>query len=159
MRGIDGIGNLVLLIMAAASLVSMIAAFSLDGIVSNDLPSYGLGFSYGWAIPYWNTIGIIMATAWINIIAAIVFQVYTIRIVRKEERESIKEQSSNMLSWEDELENTDADDGNRRVYGISIVAAQAAVQEAEAEEQPQIIPNEPEKCDPTATEGPEQTEQ
>jgi hypothetical protein len=100
-----------------------------------------------------------MATAWINIIAAIVFQVYTIRIVRKEERESIKEQSSNMLSWEDELENTDADDGNRRVYGISIVAAQAAVQEAEAEEQPQIIPNEPEKCDPTATEGPEQTEQ
>jgi hypothetical protein len=55
MRGIDGIGNWILVIMAAASFISMLAVLSLNGIVSQELPSYGLQFNYGWAIPYWNT--------------------------------------------------------------------------------------------------------
>jgi hypothetical protein len=149
MRGIDGIGNWVLLIMAAASLISMVAALSLNGIISNDLTSYGLRFSYGWAIPYWNTIGTVIAMAWVNIIVAIVFQIYRIRTVRKEEIEGAKEQSTNMLSWADEQEDTDSEDGNRKVYGISIVANQTAMQEAE--EQPQIVPYEPETCEQTET--------
>ena len=150
MRGIDGIGNWVLLIMAAASLVSMIAALGVNDIISHDLTSYGLRFSYGWAIPYWNTIGTVIAMAWVNIIVAIVFQVYRIRTVRKEEMQSDKEQSTNMPSWADEQETADsAEDGNRKVYGISIVTNQTARQEAE--EQPQIVPYEPETCEPTET--------
>jgi len=84
MRGLDGIGNLVLVIMAAASLISMIAAFSLDRIV-NGLYSYGLHFSYGWSISYWNTIGTVFAMAWLNISVAIAFQIYRVRTIRKNE--------------------------------------------------------------------------
>jgi hypothetical protein len=97
MRGIDGIGNLILLFMAAASLISMIAAFFLDGIVNNELKAYGLGFSYNWAIPYWNTMGVIFAMGWLSIIAAIAFQVYRIRVIRKEESQSANEQFENTL--------------------------------------------------------------
>jgi hypothetical protein len=88
MRGIDGIGNWVLVIMAAASCISMIAVFSLDTIISQELPSYGLKFNYSWAIPYWNTISLVFVMAWINIIAAIAFQVYRIRVIRKDETQS-----------------------------------------------------------------------
>lgn len=151
MRGIDGIGNWVLLIMAAASLVSMIAALGVNDIISHDLTSYGLSFSYGWAIPYWNTIGTVIAMAWVNIIVAIVFQVYRIRTVRKEEMQSAKEQYTNMPSWADEQETADSEDGNRKVYGISLVTNQTATQETETEEQPQIVPYEPETCEPTET--------
>lgn len=85
MRIIEGIGNWVLVIMAAASCISMIAVLSLDGIISQQLPTYGLEFNYGWAIPYWNTVAIVFIMAWINIIAAIAFQVYRIRSIRKDE--------------------------------------------------------------------------
>lgn len=87
MRRIDGIGNWVLVIMALGSLISMIAAFVLDMIVHKDLYSYGLQFSYSWAIPYWNTIRIVFATGWLNIIVAIAFQVYRIRAIRKNKRQ------------------------------------------------------------------------
>jgi hypothetical protein len=89
MRGIDGIGNWVLVIMAAASFISMIAVLNLNSIVSHDLYSYGLQFNYGWAIPYWNTISIVFVTAWVSIIAAITFQIYRIRIIRKEETQKV----------------------------------------------------------------------
>ena len=86
MRGIDGIGNWVLITMAAASLISMVAAYSLNSIITDTLSTYGLRFNYGWAIPYWNTIGIIFTMAWLNIIATITFQLYRVRILHKEER-------------------------------------------------------------------------
>jgi hypothetical protein len=85
MRGIAGIGNWILVIMAAASFISMLAVLSLNGIISQELPSYGLQFNYGWAIPYWNTVAIVFVMAWINIISAIAFQVYRVRILRKDE--------------------------------------------------------------------------
>ena len=93
MRGIDGLGNLTLLIMATASLISMIAAFILDGIISNTLNSHGLQFNYSWAIPYWNAIGTIFAMTWLSIIAAVAFQLYRIRTIRKEEGQVINEQT------------------------------------------------------------------
>jgi hypothetical protein len=88
MRGIDAIGNWVLVIMAAASCISMIAVLSLDTIISQELPTYGLKFNYSWAIPYWNTISLVFIMAWINIIAAIAFQVYRIRTIRKDETQN-----------------------------------------------------------------------
>ena len=88
MRGINGIGNWVLLVViAAASLVSMTAVFSLDRIVTHDFYSYGLYFSYGWAIQYWNTIGTIFAMSWVNIIGAIAFQVYLARKTKEKPEE------------------------------------------------------------------------
>jgi hypothetical protein len=81
----DGIGNWVLVVMAAASLISMIAALSANTMVHGDLYKYGLQFSYTWAIPYWNSMGIVFAMAWLNIIVAIAFQIYRIRTIRKAE--------------------------------------------------------------------------
>jgi hypothetical protein len=89
MRGIDGIGNWILVIMAAASFISMLAVYSLNDLVSQQLASYGLQFNYGWAIPYWNTIAIVFVMAWINISAAIAFQIYRIRTIRKDEAQDV----------------------------------------------------------------------
>ena len=88
MRSIDGIGNWVLVLMAVASLISMIAALTLDSIISTSLPTYGLQFNYGWAIPYWNMINIVFIMSWTSIIAAIAFQLYRIKIIRKDETEN-----------------------------------------------------------------------
>jgi hypothetical protein len=87
----DGLGNWVLVLMATASLISMIAAFVANGIVQGDLYSYGLRFDYEWVIPYWDWMGIVFAMAWLNIIATIAFQVYRIRTVRKDREQSSEE--------------------------------------------------------------------
>jgi hypothetical protein len=88
MRGIEGIGNWILVIMAATSCISMIAVLSLNTIISQQLPSYGLQFNYSWAIPYWNIISLVFVMAWVNIIAAVAFQVYRIRTIRKYEMQN-----------------------------------------------------------------------
>ena len=155
MRGLDGIGNWVLLIMAAASLVSMIAALCVNDIISHDLTSYGLRFSYGWAIPYWNAIGTVFAMAWLSIIVAIAFQIYRIRTIRKDERQSVKEQFENALRLRDYQENGYYEDGDRRNYGIKIVTDQTETQEAK--EQIQIVPYEP-VAPPQIESSPEKTE-
>ncbi len=85
MRAIQGIGNLVLVVMAAASLIIMIAAYRVDIIVNGDLYSYGLNFKYDWFIPFKNIIGLVYAMAWVNIVLALAFQVYRIRTNRKDE--------------------------------------------------------------------------
>lgn len=146
---IDGIGNWVLLLMAAASLISMIAAFSLESIVSQDLSRYGLQFSYGWAIPYWNTIGTIFAMAWLNIIAAIAFQVYRIITIRKEEKQSASEIENTLKS------NDDSENWSINVY--ELVTKQAATKEAE--EPLQIIPYEPSTCEQTEFTNSKKTEE
>jgi len=103
MRGIDGIGNWVLILMAAASFISMIAALSLNNMVSEELAAYGLRFSYNWAIPYWNTIATIFAMSWVSIIAAIAFQIYRIRTIRKEDAEADNYQTT-MQETADEMQ-------------------------------------------------------
>jgi membrane-bound ClpP family serine protease len=123
---IDGIGNWVLMIMAAASLIIMIAAFSLQSIVGNGLSAYGLQFSYDWAIPYWNVMGIVFAMAWLNIIAAIAFQVYRIITIRREERQSDDEQFGYMPGSEYEQA---FDEENMENYGFTVVAEQVEWQE------------------------------
>jgi hypothetical protein len=86
MREIQGIGNLVLLFMAATSLAMMIAAYSVDMIVNGELYYYGLYFNSDWFIPFKNVIGIIYALAWVNIIIVLGFQLYRIRSTRKDEK-------------------------------------------------------------------------
>jgi hypothetical protein len=156
MRGIDGIGNLVLVIMAAASLISMIAAISLERIVSHDLYSYGLQFSYRWAIPYWNTIGTVFVMAWLNIGAAVAFQVYRIRTIHKEEKQSANEQDENALKSKIYQKDGNPNDGDRKIYGITIVSDQTAMQDEK--EQVQIIPYEPASCEQSESTDSKQTE-
>jgi len=91
MKALQGLGNLILVVMAAASLISMIAAYSLDMIVNGDLYFYGLHFNYGWFTPFETEIGIVYAMAWLNISVAIVFQVYRIRSIRKTEAQEADE--------------------------------------------------------------------
>lgn len=92
MRTIDGIGNWVLILMAGASLVSMIAAFQLDLIVHVDLYAYGLQFSDAWAYPYWTAIRLIFAMSWISLISTIVFQLYKTRVMRSLKVEADEEE-------------------------------------------------------------------
>jgi uncharacterized membrane protein len=84
MKSIDGIGNTVLIIMAAASFISLVAVLSLDNLVNMSLPSYGLEFNYSWAMPYWNMIALVFVMSWLSIITAIVFEVYRMKAIRKE---------------------------------------------------------------------------
>jgi uncharacterized membrane protein len=128
MRGIDGIGNWVLVIMAAASLISMIAAFNNNTIVSHDLYLYGLKFSYGWAIGYWDMIGIIFAMAWLNIIIAIAFQIYRIRTVRKYERQSTDIQNKNWLKSKNEQESLSSRNWDKIIYEAAIAKIQTEPQ-------------------------------
>jgi len=76
--------SLVLVLMAASSLVSMISAFKIDQIVHGDLYRYGLEFSYKWAMPYWTLTTIVFGMGWFNIIIAIAFQFYMLLYGRKE---------------------------------------------------------------------------
>jgi len=76
--------SLVLVLMAASSLVSMISTFTIDRIVHGDLYNYGLQFSYQWAMPYWAMTTIVFGMGWFNIIIAIAFQFYMLLYGRKE---------------------------------------------------------------------------
>jgi hypothetical protein len=85
MRVIQGIGNLVLVVMAAVSLAIMVAAYVVDLMVNGGLYNYGLYFNYDWYIPFKNVIGLIYALAWANIIIALGFQLYRIKTIRKDQ--------------------------------------------------------------------------
>ena len=91
MEHIDALGNWVLLVMAAAAVISMAAAYLSYNIVNNELHLYGLNFNYGWAIPYWNATAIIFVMSWISIIAAIIFQTYRIITLRKDKTQNAEE--------------------------------------------------------------------
>jgi hypothetical protein len=84
MRAVQGIGNLILVVMAAASLVMMIAAYVVDIMVNGNLYYYGLHFNLAWFTPFKNVIGLIYAMAWVNIILALGFEVYRIRTIHKD---------------------------------------------------------------------------
>ena len=84
MRVFQGIGNLALVVMAATSLVIMVAAYFADILVNGDLYYYGLYFNVDWYLPFKNLIGLVYAMAWVNIIVAIGFQVYRIRTICKD---------------------------------------------------------------------------
>lgn len=86
--------SLVLVLIAASSLLSMIGLIQIDAIVHRDLYKYGLRFSYEWAMPYWTMTAIVFGMGWFNIIAAITFQLY-ILLLRKREAEvlTVKEEA------------------------------------------------------------------
>jgi hypothetical protein len=68
--------SIILVIIAASSLISMIGLFQVDRMINYDLYDYGLKFSYGWAMPYWTLTKLMFAMGWFNIIVAITFHLY-----------------------------------------------------------------------------------
>jgi hypothetical protein len=68
--------SLVLILMAGASLVSMLATLGIDRIVHHDLYYYGLQFSTQWAVPYWTMAGVVFSMGWLIILTSIVFELH-----------------------------------------------------------------------------------
>ncbi len=75
--------SVVLILMAIASLVTMVSLNQISHIVHSDLYNFGLEFSQRWAMPFWLFSGIIFALCWINIGLSISFTLYISRRSRK----------------------------------------------------------------------------
>jgi len=79
--------SLVLLVMAASSLMSMLFLMQIDGIVHRDLYKYGLRFDVQWAQPYWTlTLGI-FGIGWFNIIVALIIHACMLYQLAKRRKE------------------------------------------------------------------------
>src|SRR3990170_5297692 len=163
MRAIDGIGNWVLVLMAASSLILMIAAFKIDMIVNQDLYSNGLRFSYGWAVPYWDAIRIIFAMAWLNIIAAVSFQMYRIRVIHKTREQIPIKQVEKTI--EEKWESVNAGiqkSADPDVLGEEMSTSETAKDQTtkqHLEEEVQIVPCEPRSCEQSESKDSEQAEE
>lgn len=70
--------SLILILMAVASLVSMVATLNIDHIINSDLYKYGLQFSTKWADPYWTMAAIVISMGWTIIATSIVFELYLV---------------------------------------------------------------------------------
>ena len=76
---IDNKASIVLILMAGASLVSMLGTLRIDSIINHDLYNYGLQFSTKWAVPYWTTAGIVFSMGWLIILTAIAFELHLVK--------------------------------------------------------------------------------
>jgi hypothetical protein len=56
----------------------MLAVNQINYIVHDDLYSYGLTFSYQWAMPYWGFSGAIMALSMTNIVLSLIAALHVI---------------------------------------------------------------------------------
>ena len=163
MKAIDGIGNWVLVLMAASSLILMIAAFKIDMIVNQDLYSNGLQFSYGWAVPYWDAIRTIFAMAWLNIIAAVSFQMYRIRVIHKTREQIPIKQVEKTI--EEKWESVNAEiqkSADPDVLGEEMSTSETAKDQTtkqHLEEEVQIVPYEPRNCEQSESKDSEQAEE
>jgi hypothetical protein len=71
--------SLVLILVAGASLVSMLATLRIDSLVNHTLYNYGLQFNYSWAIQYWIMAGIVFSMGWLIILTSIAFELHLLR--------------------------------------------------------------------------------
>lgn len=69
--------------MAVTSLLIMLSLNQINYMVHGDLYSFGLEFSYRWAMPYWILSGIVFGLSWTNIAVSIVFTLYIQKKSRK----------------------------------------------------------------------------
>lgn len=78
----------VLILMATASLFTMLSLSQINYIVHGDLYDYGLQFSYRWAMPYWVLSGIVFGLSWVNITTSIIVTLYIFKKRRKQTLDS-----------------------------------------------------------------------
>lgn len=81
-----GITSLVLILMAASSVILMLLLTRIDGIIHGDLYRYGLQFNPKWALPYWTLTASMFGIGWFNIIVALTLQFYLLATGRREAR-------------------------------------------------------------------------
>ena len=95
MKSTRSVFSLILLLMAAYSLVTITVLFRIDTIVNETLYSYGLQFSPDWAELYWTTIRTGFALSGLVMITLVVFLFYSARTNREavEERRETEPQS------------------------------------------------------------------
>ncbi len=91
---VSGVYSLILVLVAFSSLVTMFALTRIDNMIKQDLYSYGLRFSYAWAMPYWTLTSLVFVMGWINIIMACTFQFYVFLYGRKREEAKSQEKAS-----------------------------------------------------------------
>ena len=75
--------TLALILMAGASLTSMLATLSIDHIVNHDLYNYGLQFSSEWADPYWTMAAVVFSMGWLIILTSLAFEFKMLIHVRR----------------------------------------------------------------------------
>jgi len=68
--------SIVLILLAGASLVSMLATLNIDHIINHDLYNYGLQFSTQWAVPYWRLAAVVFSMGWFIILASMAFELH-----------------------------------------------------------------------------------
>ena len=68
--------SIVLILLAGASLVSMLATLNIDHIINHDLYNYGLQFSSQWAVPYWRMAAIVFSMGWFIILTSVAFEIH-----------------------------------------------------------------------------------
>jgi len=68
--------SIVLILLAGASLVSMLATLNIDHIINHDLYNYGLQFSTKWADPYWTLVSLVFSMGWFIILTSLAFELH-----------------------------------------------------------------------------------
>ncbi len=74
-----------LVAVAFLSLLVMLLHNRLDQLVHNVLYSFGLQFSYTWAMPYWVNSALVIGLSWFNIIASFALVWYIYKSTRQPE--------------------------------------------------------------------------
>ncbi len=75
--------GIALILMATASLFTMLSLNQINSIVHSDLYNYYLQFSYKWAMPYWIFSGVVFGLSWMNIALSIIIALYVFKKSRK----------------------------------------------------------------------------
>jgi hypothetical protein len=70
--------SIVLILLAGASLVSMLATLNIDHIINHDLYNYGLQFSTKWADPYWTLVAVVFSMGWFIILTSLAFEFHLV---------------------------------------------------------------------------------
>lgn len=93
--------RLVLIIMAAVSLLVMLMLTQIDNIIHGVLYDFGLRFSYQWAMPYWINSGLIIGLSWFNIAASFILIYY---VYKRRNSQKILQAAGDHLIKEDQFQ-------------------------------------------------------
>ena len=94
--------RLVLIVMAATSLLVMLMLTQIDNIIHGVLYDFGLRFSYQWAMPYWINSGLIIGLSWFNIVASCILIYYFYK--RRSPQKILQAASDHVFEGEDRLQ-------------------------------------------------------
>ena len=98
----------------------MLSLSQINHIVHSDLSTYGLQFSYRWAMPYWVFSGAVFVLAWVNISVPIIAAFY---ILKKSRLDACMYEQVSIRTLKDERDydttQPDEDDGQRHLSELA----------------------------------------